>query len=196
MMPKVFVYSKKSESIPEVPWVMGDPTASYKWQVSVAGGKKKKKGMRVKPEKMDNVTIKITLKGKKKPVKLNIIKKGVEESFNPMEITSDVIRALHYIKLKEIKRIKMGSDVQYEKKSYSELIKLLEGLKFEGYDYNEVKVEAFLKPSIETKIRIMKVHKRGGWAITIGIFGKIQKERVNRLESYLKKHLPIERIEY
>jgi hypothetical protein len=195
-MATVFVHSKRSESLPEVPWVMGDPNASYKWQVSVAGGKKKRKGMRLKSEKLDNVVIKIALKGKKKPVRLNILKTGVEEDFNPIVITSDVLRALHYIKLKEIKVVRMGRNVQYDKRTYSDFLKLLEGLEFEGNDYYEIRVDAILKSSIETKVRIQKVHKKGGWAITIGILGRIEKERVNKLTTYLKKHLPIDKLDY
>ena len=195
-MQSYFFTSSRSGSLPEVPWVMGDPNASYKWQVSVAGGKKKTRGRRSKPEKLDNVIIKITLKGKKETVKQNMFRKAVAEDFNPISITSDILRALHYIKLKEIKVIKAGSEILYERKAYSELISLLHDMEFEGSDHNEIKIQALLKPEIETKVRIQKVHKKGRPAITMGIFGKIQKERVTKLVGYLKKHISIDKISY
>jgi hypothetical protein len=195
-MPVVTVLSKRSESLPEVPWVMGDPTSSYKWQVSVADGKKKKRGKRIKPEKFEKVMMRISLKGKKTTVKLNMLKKGVREDFNPMTVTSDIIRGLHLIKLREIKVIKMRPKAQFEWKPYAELIKLLDELKFEGAEYNDVRVDAVLKPSIEASVRIRKIHKKGRPSITIGIFGRIRKDRVSKLAGYLKKHLPIERMEY
>ncbi len=190
------VQSKRSESLPEVPWVMGDPTSSYKWQVSVAGGKKKKKGMRIKPERLDNVIIKIFLKGNKVTVKLNFLSKGVEEDFNPISVTSTVLRALHYVKLKDIKMIRIGKEFVYKGENYSSLMEILGDMDLDMYDTGEVNIQGTLKPSIETKVRIQKVHKSGRPSITIGIFGKIQKERVNKLTGYLKKHLPVEKIEY
>lgn len=195
-MRSVYFLSKRSEPLPEVPWVMGDPNASFKWQVSVAGGKKKERGKRSKPKKLENVMIKITLKGKKETVKLNMLRKGVAEDINPISITSDILRALHYIKLKEITKVMAGSKVMYERRSYSEMLALLHDVEFEGADNIEIKVEAVLKPEIETRIKVKRVHKKGRPSITMGIFGKIQKERVNKLVGYLKKHLPIERLEY
>ncbi len=191
-----FVHSKRSESLPEVPWVMGDPTSSYKWQVSVAGGEKKKKGMRVKPEKLDKVLIKIYLKGKKKSVKINFLRKGIEEEFNPITITSNVLRALHYVKLKYIRRIKVGQHFVYEGEQYLALIELLEEMKWDIDYISEIKIDGTLKPSIDTLVRIQKIHKKGEPSIIIGIYDRIQKARVNKLVGYLKKHLPVDKIVY
>jgi hypothetical protein len=195
-MPAVYALSKGSESLPEVPWVMGDPTSSYKWQVSVAGGKKKKRGMRAKPEKLDKALIKIYLKGKKVPFKLNLFRKGIQEDFNPITITSNVLRGLHYVKLKGIKRIRMGQDFVYEGEQYSALIEIMKDMTLDIDDIKDIRIHGTLKPSIETKVRIQKVHKKGAPSVTIGIYDRIQKERVNKLIGYLKKHLPVDKIEY
>ena len=54
---------------------MGDPQASYKWQASVAGKGKKSKEKKPKPEKLENIVIKLGLKVKRRPFKGNFIKK-------------------------------------------------------------------------------------------------------------------------
>ena len=190
--------SKRSEPLPEVPWVMGDPNASFKWQVSVAGGKKKARGKRSKPKKLENVIIRITLKGKKKRIRLNLLKEGIEEDFNTIVITSFILRALHFTKLKNIKTISADSEILYtnQKKSFSEVIKILKDYEFEGANYQHIVLEAILKPDNPTKIKIDRIHKKGKFPITIGISGKIQKESADKLVGYLKKYLPIGKIIY
>jgi hypothetical protein len=192
----VNVLSKRSEPLPEIPWVMGDPNASYKWQVSVAGGKKKTRGKRSKPKKLENVVIRISLNGKKKSIKLNFLKEGIEEDFNTIEITSFILRALHFTKLKNIGTISADSEMLYtkEKRSFSEVIKILKDFEFEGEIYQHIVLEAVLKPDNTTKVKIDRIHKKGKFPITIGISGKIQKESVDKLVGYLKKHLPIDKI--
>lgn len=177
---------------------MGDPNASYKWQVSVAGGKKKARGRKSKPKKLENVNIRITLKVKKEDIKLNFFKKGIEEDFNSIEITTFILRALHFARLKDINSISADSEILYEdqKKSHSEVIKLLMDFDFEGTNYQHIVVEAILKPDNPTKVKIDRIHKKGGYPIIIFISGRIAKESIDRFLSYLKKHIPFDKIEY
>jgi hypothetical protein len=194
----IYFLSSRSGSLPEVPWVMGDPNASYKWQVSVAQGRKKDKGKKTKPLKLNNIVVKISLKGKKRTIKMKFLKKGVEEEFNSIELSSILLRALHFSKLKNIIRITADSEVLHKNKtkSFSEVIKILDDFEIKGAIYNHVEIEATLKPENLTKIIINRVHKMGKPPITIAILGKIQKEKLDRIIGYIKKHTPIDNIQY
>jgi hypothetical protein len=177
---------------------MGDPNASYKWQVSVAQGKKKDRGKRTKPKKLENIVLKIYLKGKKKIIKMKILKKGVEEDFKPIAMSAIILRALHFSKLKNIIRITADSEVLHKNKtkSFPDVMKLLDDFEIKDTNYNHVEIEATLKPENLTKINIKRVHKIGKPPITIAILGKIKKEKLDRIVGYIIKHAPIYKIHY
>ena len=177
---------------------MGDPNASYKWQVSVAQGKKKDRGKKSRPNKLENVVIKIYLKGKKKSIKMKFLKKGVEEDFNSIELSSVLLRALHFSKLKNIIKITADSEILHKNKtkSFSDVIKILDDFEIKDANYYHVEIKATLKPENLTKINIDRIHKKRKAPIIIAILGKIQKEKLDRIIGYIKKHAPIDNIQY
>jgi DNA-directed RNA polymerase beta subunit len=190
--------ASRSGSLPEVPWVMGDPNASYKWQVSVAGGKKRDKKKKPKPKKLENIVISIYPQGKKKSIHLKFLKTRIEEDFNSIVMSSILLRALHFSKLKNVIRIIADSEVLHDNKthSFSQIIKLLDDFEIKGANYNHVEIEAIIKPENLTKINIERVHKKGQPPITIAILGKLHKEKLDRIISYIKKHASIDSIQY
>jgi hypothetical protein len=193
-----YYLSSRSGSLPEVPWVMGDPNASYKWQVSVAQARKKDRGKRSKPNKLENIVLKIYLKGNKKSIKIKFLTKGVKEDFNTIALSSIILRAFHFSKLKNIIRIAADSEVLHNNKtkSFPEVIKILDDFEVNGAIYDHVEIEATLKPENLSKIIIDRIHKIGKPPITIAILGKIQKEKIDRIVGYIKKHVPVENIQY
>ncbi len=204
MVSGFFMFSR-SKTMPEVPWVMGDPRASYEWQVSVAGkGKRKNKGRRQKPKKLENIVLKIQLKIKKKTVKGNVFTRllgvKIEEDFNPIIVTEALLRALHHAKFKRITKISADGEVIYdshsEKRAFKDIITLLGDEEFEGALFELVKFSAEYKGNCIAKTEIKKVHLRKKPSITIGFKGKIDQENFNRFLGYIKKHLPIENIRY
>lgn len=197
--------SSRNKSLPEVPWVMGDPRASYEWQVSVAGkGKRKDKGRRQKPKKLENIVLNIDMKVKKKTVKGSIFTKlsggKIEEDFNPVIVAETLLRALHHAKFKRITRISADREVIYdldsEKRAFKDIMNLLNDEEFEGALFGLVKISAEHKGNCSAKIEIKKVHLRKKPPITIKIIGKIDQENLHRFQGYIKKHLPIEDILY
>jgi hypothetical protein len=193
-----YYLSSRSGSLPEVPWVMGDPNASYKWQVSVAQARKKDRGKRSKPNKLENIVLKIYLKGNKKSIKIKFLTKGVKEDFNTIALSSIILRAFHFSKLKNIIRIAADSEVLHNNKtkSFPEVIKILDDFEVNGAIYDHVEIEATLKPENLSKIIIDRIHKIGKPPITIAILGKIQTEKIDRIVGYIKKHVPVENIQY
>jgi hypothetical protein len=188
----------RSGPLPEVPWVMGDPSSSYKWQVSVAQGKRGKGHRRTKSKKMEGVFVEIFLKGKYKDISLGFLKKGVEEDFDLMLVAIAILRAIHFAKLKHIDTIVGDSKTIYisRKRSFSEVIGIMENLDNKKYNYKSIEIEALLKPNCPIKVDIKKVHKRGKPPITISLKGKIQKENFDRLIGYINKHLEVKKIQY
>lgn len=197
--------SSRSTNIPEVPWVMGDPRASYEWQVSVAGkGKRKDKGRRQKPKKLENIVLSIDMKVKKKTVKDSIFTKlsggKIEEDFNPIIVAEALLRALHHAKFKRIMKISADGEVIYdsdsEKRTFKDIISLLNDEEFEGALFELVKISAEHKGNCIAKTEIKKVHLRKKPSITISFKGKMDQKNLNRFLGYIKKHLPIEDIHY
>jgi hypothetical protein len=197
--------SSHSKNIPEVPWVMGDPRASYEWQVSVAGkGKRKNKGRRQKPKKLENIVLKIHLETKKKTVNGNVFTRllgsKIEEDFNPIIVAEALLRALHHAKFKRITKISADGEVIYdsdsEKRAFKDIINLLSDEEFEGTLFEVVKFSAEYKGNCIAKTEIKKVHLRKKPTITISFKGKIDQENLNRFLGYIKKHLAIENISY
>lgn len=177
---------------------MGDPNASYKWQVAVAQGKKRDRGKKSKLKKLENIVIKITLKGNKRSIKMKFLKKGVEEDFNTIALSSIILRALHFSKLKNIIWIIADSEVLHDNKTkpFSDIIKIFDDFEIKEANYNHVEIKATLKPENLTEINIDRIHKKGKAPVTITILGKVHKEKLNRIISYIKKHAPIENIQY
>jgi hypothetical protein len=191
--------------MPEVPWVMGDPRASYEWQVSVAGkGKRKDKGRQQKSQKLENIVLNIKLKVKKKKLKGNIFTKlaggKIEEDFNPIIVAEALLRALHHAKFKRIIKISADGEMIYDSDSgkiaFKDIINLLNDEEFEGTLFGMVRIFAEYKGNCIAKTDIKKVHLRKKHSITISFKGKIDEDNLIRLLSYIKKHLPIENINY
>ena len=205
MMPSGHFLLSRSESLPEVPWVMGDPSSSYKWQVSVAGkGKKKGKDRIKKPKKLKNIVIKITLKVKRRYLHGNIFTRllggRVKEDFNPIMAAETLLRGLGKAKFKSIMKLSADGKVLYEAtnngKEIRDIIQILKNEVFEGSFYDEVKISSEHKTGCIAKIHIRKKHSTRKAPITIRIDGKIKQENLNRLISYIKKHLPVESLRY
>ena len=194
-----------SRSLPEVPWVMGDPHASYEWQVSVAGkGKRKDKGRRQKSKKLENIVLKLKLKVKKRYIGGNIFTKlfggRIEEDFNPIIIAETILRALHHAKFKNITKISADKETLYgpknEEKDVKEIIRILKDEEFEGTLFAQVKIYAEQRTHLAAEIHVRRVHSGKKHPITIKFDGKINRENFDRLLGYIKKHLPIEDLQY
>jgi hypothetical protein len=199
------VLPSRSGSLPEVPWVMGDPHASYKWQVSVAGkGKKKGKEGRAKPEKLENIVLKLTLRVKKSYLEGNFITRlfggSIKEDFNPIIVAETLLRALHHAKFKSIEKISADGEELYNAKNkeedIKEIIQILKDEEFEGTLFKQVKISAEHRTNLAAEIEIRRVHSRRKFPITISLNGKIKRENLERLMSYIKKHLPLEELRY
>jgi hypothetical protein len=195
------LYFSREGSIPEVPWVMGDPKASYEWQVSVAGkGKKKRKGKRPKTEKLEDITVSITLSVKKRYFKKNIFSKFVEEDFDLKSTAEIMLRGFHHAKFSRITTISTDGESiykeKYDEKPFKEIVGMLDEDEFKELFCEHVKISCEQKGNLRAQADIRKVHPEKNPPIFIRFFGKISKDNLNRLTSYLKKHLPVENIRY
>ncbi len=191
----------RSGSLPEVPWVMGDPHASYEWQVSVAQ-KEKKKGRRLKPAKLENIVVQVRLNVKKRKVRGSFISKlvggAIEEDFNPITVAEKLLRALHFAKFKKILKISLDREVLYEAgdEAFKAIIQLLKDSEFAGILNKQVKISFEHRAHWTATIDIRRVHLRKKPPITISLNGRIDHKDLDRLLGYIKKHLPIEDIRY
>jgi hypothetical protein len=200
-----FFASSRSKTMPEVPWVMGDPRASYEWQVSVARkGKRKDKTRPQKSKKLENIVLKIQIKTKKKTVKGNVFTRllggKIEEDFNPIIVAEALLRALHHAKFKRIIKLSVDGEVIYDsssgKRAFKDIINLLDDEEFEGTLFEMVRISAEHKGNCIAKSEIKKVHLRKQPSITISFKGKIDQDNLNRFLGYIRKHMSIENIRY
>jgi hypothetical protein len=197
-------FQSRSGTLPEVPWVMGDPSASYKWQVSVAGkGKKKDKDQRRRPKRLENVVLKIRLNVKKRRVPGSSFKRlfgsKIEEDFNPLAVLEVLLRALHHAKFRSIISISGDNEILYEsknEKSIKEIVAFLKDEEFEGNLLRIVEISARHRTDLTAEIEINKVHFRKKAPIKISFKGKISKENLERLMGYINKHLSVKAMSY
>lgn len=197
------LFLSRQGTLPEVPWVMGDPTSSYKWQVSAAGkGKKGKGGKRSKKESLENITLNIYLDVKKKEVEAGFLSglRGaqVEEAFNIMSVAKTVLRALHKAKYREVEAITGdGKTLYYAKVDDKPFKEIVDGLREDKkISYSEIKIKAAHSNRKKAYIDIRKRHSRKKAPIKVAIEGKINTSSLNTLVGYLKKHMPIKKVSF
>ncbi len=198
-----YSFASRQGTLPEVPWVMGDPTSSYKWQVSAAGKGKKGTGTeRNKPESLENITLNIYLDVKKKEVEagfLSGLRGGqVEEAFNIISVAKVMLRALHKAKFREVEAITGDGKTLYfakiDDKSFKEII---DGLKEDKRSsYKEIKIKATHGNHKTVYLDIRKRHARKKAPLKIAFEGKISTSSLNTLVGYIKKHVPVKKVSF
>ncbi|UCF08708.1 MAG: hypothetical protein JSW28_03185 [Thermoplasmata archaeon] len=197
-MTNVVRCSPRSGNLPEVPWVMGDPTSSYKWQVSVAGKGRKKKDRESKPDKLGNVVLNITLNVKRKEVKGGFFGKQVEEDFSPQTAAEVLLRAFHKAKYRDIQSViadgKMLFDSEVDDRTFNEIIGDIKG--GSKPSFSQIRIRAKHGTHSFGEIEIRKRHPKKEAPITVSFEGKIGQDILNAFLGYLKKHLPVKDVKY
>lgn len=167
-------------------------------------GKKKGKDKRPKPERLDNLVVEITLKVKKSYTSGNFFTRlfgsKIEEDFNPIIVAETLLRGFHHAKFKRITKISADGEALYEAKNngkdIKDIIQILKDEEFEGTLLRHVKIDAEQRVNLTAEIDIRRVHSKRNPPIMISLNGKIYRDNLDRLISYIKKHLPIEDLSY
>lgn len=197
------LFLSRQGTLPEVPWVMGDPTSTYNWQVSAAGKGKKGKGRKkTKSETLENITLNIFLDVKNNEVESGFLSglRGtqVEEAFNTLSVSEILLRALHKAKYREVEAITGdGKTLFYAKvddKSFKEIVDDLKDDK--GSSYNEIKIKAAHGNNRNVYAEIRKQHAKKKAPIKVAFEGKISTAALNTFMGYLKKHLPVKGVSF
>ncbi len=111
-----------------------------------------------------------------------------------------LLRALHHAKFKSIEKISADGDALYQLRNkdedIKEMIQILKDEEFEGTLFKCVKISAEHRTNLTAEIEIRRVHSKRKPPVTISLNGKIKRENLERLISYIKKHLPIKDLRY
>lgn len=198
----MFSFASRKGTLGEVPWVMGDPTSTYKWQVAAAGkGKKSKDREHAKSEMLENIVVNIILDVKKRDIEggfiTGVLGRQIEEDINNIEVAEVLLRGLHKAKYTEINAITGdGKTLHYAKvddKSFKEIMEDLGDRN--GSKYTLMKIKASHGATRTANVEIRKRHSRKKAPITIAFEGKISTGTLNTLVGYLNKHLPVKAVQ-
>jgi hypothetical protein len=196
-------FSSRQGTLPEVPWVMGDPTSTYNWQVSAAGKGKKGKGRKKsKSEILENITLNIYLDVKKKEVEAGFLSglRGtqVEENFNIISVAKAILRALHKAKYREVEAVTGdGKTLYYAKVDDKPFKEIVDGLKNnKGSPYVEIKIKSAHGTKRIAYVDIRKQHAKKKAPLKVAFEGKISTATLNTFIGYLKQHLPMKGVSF
>jgi len=194
------IFLSRQGTLPEVPWVMGDPTSTYNWQVAAAGKGKKGKGKKkTQTETLENITLNIFLDVKKREVESGFLRGAqVEEKFNLISVARTMLRALHKAKYRDVDAVTGdGKTLYYAKvddKSFKEIVDdLKEG---KGISYNVIKIKAAHGTNRSVVAHIQKQHSRKKPPIKVVFNGKISTSTLNTFIGYLNKHMPVKEVSF
>jgi hypothetical protein len=197
------LFLSRQGTLPEVPWVMGDPTSTYKWQVSAAGKGKKGKGKKkTKSETLENITLNIYLDVKRKEVDAGFLGglRGaqVKEAFNIISAAKAILRGLHKAKYREVEAVTGdGKTLYYAKVDDKPFKEIVDGLKdSKGSPYKVIKIKAAHGNHRKAYAEIQKYHARKKAPIKVAIEGKISTATLNTFVGYLNKHLPVKEVSF
>lgn len=197
------LFLSRQGTLPEPPWVMGDPTSTYNWQVSAAGKGKKGRGKKkTRTETLENITLNIFLDVKNKEVESGFLGglRGtqVEESFNIISVAKTMLRALHKAKYREVEAITGDGKTLYhakiDDKPFKDIVDDLKDSK--NSPYSEIKIKVAHGTNRKAYADIRKQHARKKAPIKVAFEGKISTATLNTFIGYLKKHVPVKEISF
>lgn len=190
------MFASRKGTLGEVPWVMGDPSSTYNWQVTAAGKGKRGKGSREKSDDLEDIVLYITLDVKKKEVEGGFLRgRRLEEKIRVLEVAGAVLRGLHKAKYTEINAVTGdGKTLHYAKVDAKSFKEILRGLEERDAAYDRVKIKAAHGAKRTVFVEINRKHEPKKAPITVAFGGKVSSGSLNTLVGYLQKHLPVKEV--
>ena len=197
-------------SITTPPWVWG-PSEGYQW-AKIAytgegrGGKKEEK--RTGEETMSNPHVYVELDTKKNVLLpegelQKLLAEGLDlektcEGFDIIVTAEKFLRALAYIKIKNVTEIKIDREIVYshpeKKKDVRETIEMLIEFGDRWKRSKLVRITAIGDRDYKVIIKIKRIHRRVEHAIDVQFNGEIEKRLFKQFVNYLKKNLEVKEV--
>jgi hypothetical protein len=202
------IKKKEPPSLGTPPLVWGAPSESYRW-AKIAytgegrGGEKREK--EAKEELMHNPHAHVELDTKKNEVLPDgdlqrflvrrLDRERVLEEFDMVVTAEKFLRALAYIKFKNVTEIKVDRKKIYShperENDVRETISMLVDLRDGWEKAKSVRIEAVRDENHRAEIRIKRMHRKAEHAIDVQFEGDVEKRTFKQFINYLEKNLEI-----